>query len=150
MCTLTNVKVIPNEKEGETVKTFRNDWKLFVRIKFSGKNNFRLHYVLQAIVQSWHLSWEGKHTGGLLSVYRKTWLCSHNILDGVLLVSNFQHWQKKNILHHFLVPWSSVISKKQQLCLHVFSFTTFLKIKLLVKLFTDSYGHVSFIISIYN
>ena len=45
----------------------------------------------------------------------KTWLCNHNILDGVLLVSHLQHWQKKKIiLHHFhlaifLVPssWSS-------------------------------------------
>ena len=32
---------------------------------------------------------------------------SHNILDGVLLVSHFQHWQKKtqktNILHHIYI-----------------------------------------------
>ena len=32
------------------------------------------------------------------------------------------------------------------LCLHVFSFTTFFKIKLLVETVHDSYGHVSFII----
>ena len=44
---------------------------------------------------------------------------SHNVLDGVLLVSYFQHWQKKKKQHFapylhlavFLVPssWSSVI-----------------------------------------
>ena len=110
-------------------------WMSYIILILEGKCP-PLSFGWGAFVQTWHFSLEGKHPGGLLSVHHKTWLCSHNILDGVLLFSHFQHWQKNT--QHF-APFTScslfgsifmIFSYIQKnpngiLCLHVFSFTTF-------------------------
>ena len=97
------------------------------------------------------------------------WMYSHSILDCLHLVSHFQHWQitfstdkkkkkkkKKKctvyILQSFLFHLRDLqLYETIQMESFAFMFSIllpFLKIKLLVKLLTDSYAHVSFIISI--
>ena len=81
---------------------------------------------------------------------------SHNILDDVLLVSYFQHWQKTfctiftscSLFGSIFMIFSYI--KKIQMGSFVFMFSVllpFLKIKLLVKTI-HRHGHVSFIISL--